>query len=92
MWYVYILQCLDGTFYTGITDDVERRFREHQSGKGGHYTKYAHPQQVLYREFCNTRSEAETREQQIKRWSRAKKIALIKGKKEELRNLSQSRD
>jgi predicted GIY-YIG superfamily endonuclease len=92
MWYVYILKCANGVLYTGLTDDLKRRFEEHQSGKGGHYTRFSKPTIILYKEIFENRAQAETREQQIKRWSKAKKLALIRNDKVELRSLSKSRD
>jgi len=92
MWYVYMLKCQGGAIYTGVTDNIERRFKEHTSGKGGHYTNYNRPKEILHKEPFEDRLSAERREQQIKRWSRAKKLALIKGDKARLRKLSISRD
>lgn len=92
MWYLYILECQNKALYTGVTNDIERRFKDHQAGNGGHYTSYNRPNRILYTEKFENKSEAEIREQQIKRWSRTKKLALIKGDKEKLINLSKSRD
>lgn len=92
MWYVYMLKCQDGAIYTGVTDDIGRRFKEHAQGKGGHYTNYNRPRQVVYKEPFENRLEAEQREQQIKRWSKAKKVALMTDDKASLANLSRSRD
>ena len=92
MWYLYITKNRDGAFYTGVTTDVESRFKEHLRGKGGRYTSQNRPQELLYTEEFRTRAEAEARERQIKRWSRKKKQALIEGNAEELRRLSISRD
>ena len=92
MWYVYMLKCQDDAIYTGVTDDIARRFKEHAQGKGGHYTNYNRPREVLYKEPFEDRLDAEQREQQIKRWSKAKKLALIGGDKSELVNLSKSQD
>ncbi len=92
MWYIYMLKCQDGAIYTGVTDDIERRFKEHVQGKGGHYTNYNRPREVLYKELFENRLDAEQREQQIKRWSKAKKLALIGNDKNKLVNLSKSRD
>ena len=92
MWYVYIALCRDNALYTGVTDSVERQFKEHQTGKGGHYTSYNRPKKILYTEEFKDKSEAKNREQQIKRWSKSKKLALIKGDRVELINLSKSRD
>ena len=76
-YYVYILECSNKALYTGITTDVERRFKQHQAGEGGHYTSYNRPKKICYYEECGTRSEALKREAQIKRWPRTKKLALI---------------
>ena len=92
MWYLYITRNRNGAFYTGITTNVDRRLKEHQRGKGGHYTRQNRPQKLLYTEQFATRDQAQAREMQIKRWSRNKKQALIEGNLEELRRLSISRD
>jgi len=92
VWYVYLLKCQDNAIYTGVTTDVNRRFQEHVQGKGGHYTNYNRPEDVLYKEPCGSKVDAERRERQIKRWSRLKKLALINGDKTGLTDLSKSRD
>ena len=92
MWYVYILECQNKSLYTGVTDNVEPRFKRHQTSQGGHYTSHIRPKRILYKEEFKTLSEAKNREQQIKRWSKSKKLALIKGDRTELMNLSKSRD
>jgi predicted GIY-YIG superfamily endonuclease len=79
MYYVYILECSNKALYTGITTDIDRRFAEHRAGEGGHYTNSNRPVRIRYHEIYATRSEATKREIQIKRWSRTKKLALIKG-------------
>ena len=81
MWYVYILRCGDGTFYTGSTDDVERRLAVHRSGKGAKYTRGRGPLELVYQEALPDRSSALRREAAIKRLDRRKKLALI-GEKE----------
>jgi len=73
-YFVYILECKNKSLYTGITTDIQRRFNEHKTGKGGHYTSYNPGVKIRYRESFNTRSEALKREAQIKKWPRAKKI------------------
>ena len=78
MYYVYILECKDGTLYTGITTDVERRFKEHSLGKGGAYTRSKKAKKILYTEKLKTRSRALKREFEIKSLSRNKKLALVK--------------
>ncbi len=78
MYFVYLLKCADTTIYTGITTDVERRFKEHQKGTGGHYTRAHKPIKILYTEEHSNRSGASKREAVIKRLSRADKLKLIK--------------
>ena len=80
MYFVYILTCKDGSLYTGITTDVDRRFKEHKAGKGGHYTKAKGVDKILYTEKQATRSLALKREAEIKRWPRRQKLALTKGR------------
>ncbi len=87
MWYVYILKCGNGCLYTGITDDLERRFKEHARGKGGHFTKSFGAEKILYSKQCSDKSSALKREAQIKGWTRREKLALIEGKIELLKNL-----
>jgi predicted GIY-YIG superfamily endonuclease len=78
-YYVYILECKNKALYTGITTNLERRFAQHQAGEGCHYTSYNRPVCIRYSEKHPDRSSASKREAQIKRWSRTKKLALIKG-------------
>lgn len=92
MWLVYILETQSRKFYIGLTDNLQRRYSEHKNGKGGFFTSYDRPQKLVYSERYENRSEAESREKQLKGWSRAKKIALIKGDNSRLRQLSVSRD
>ena len=77
MWHVYILECEDGALYTGVTDDLKRRIKEHQSGVA-HYTSYNRPVKILHTEPFPIKQDAEAREQQLKGWTRAKKLALAK--------------
>jgi putative endonuclease len=77
MYFVYILECGDGSLYTGITTDVQRRFNEHKNGTGGHYTKSKEVVRVVYTETCQDKSSALKREAQIKGWARPKKLNLI---------------
>lgn len=77
--YVYILQCFDNTYYVGHTDDIDRRMVEHREGKGSLHTKKKLPVELVYIEHCSSRSEALVTEHKIKKWSCAKKEALIKG-------------
>ncbi len=76
-WVVYILECSDGTLYTGITDDLERRLKAHNSGKGAKYTRGRCPVELRYQENSESHSAALRREREIKRFTREKKWALI---------------
>ncbi|MCH2188824.1 GIY-YIG nuclease family protein [Candidatus Gracilibacteria bacterium] len=79
MWYTYILNCADDTFYTGITTDLERRVDEHNnSPKGAKYTRVRRPVLLVYSEKFKNRSEASKREYEIKQMSRELKESLIK--------------
>lgn len=77
-WVVYILECADGTFYTGITNDLEARITAHENGSGAKYTKGRGPFTLLYSEDCEDRSIASKRELAIKKLGRAEKAAFIK--------------
>lgn len=78
-WFLYILRCCDGTFYTGITKDLERRFQMHQKGKASRYTRTRRPVEMLYQEKCGNHTKALVRECEIKEWPRSKKEKLVKG-------------
>ncbi|MGN0708700.1 MAG: GIY-YIG nuclease family protein [Anaerovoracaceae bacterium] len=77
--YTYILLCADGTFYTGWTNDLEKRVAAHNAGKGAKYTKPRLPVKLVYYECFDTKNEAMSREAKIKRLTRSAKEALIKG-------------
>ena len=79
-WSVYILRCADGTLYTGIAPDVEKRLQKHNEGKGAKYTRGRGPVELVYREELVNRAEASKREYQIKQLSRPEKLALIEQK------------
>ena len=91
MWHVYILKCSNGNLYTGLTSNLNRRYDEHQNGKGKHYTSRNKPSELLYTETFKNKLQAEKREIQIKKWSKDKKQALIKGDLCQLINLSKSK-
>ena len=77
-WYVYVVRCSDGSFYTGIATDVERRIDEHNSGSNGaKYTRGRRPVTLLHKEACADRSAALKREIAIKKMTRREKVALI---------------
>ncbi len=75
-WYVYMLRCGDGTLYTGITDDVEKRLAVHRSGKGAKYTRGRGPLELVYTEPQPDKSAALRRERAIKALTRSKKLTL----------------
>ena len=77
---VYILQCADGTLYTGWTTDLERRLRAHNSGQGAKYTRGRRPVSLVYHEEQPTRSAAQKREAALRSLSRADKLKLIEGR------------
>ena len=76
-WYVYILRCGDGTLYTGITDDVEKRLAAHAAGKGAKYTRGRGPLELRYTEEVSDKSAALKREIAIKKLSRVEKLKLL---------------
>ena len=76
-YYIYILRCADGTFYTGYTTDPERRVRVHNSGKGAKYTRARRPVELIYTEVFDDKREAQRREYAIKQLTRADKERLI---------------
>lgn len=75
--YVYVVECSDGTFYTGYTTDVGRRVAEHDAGEGAKYTAGRTPVTLRYVEFHETRSDAQSREYELKSLSRAQKESLV---------------
>ena len=78
VWHLYILRCGDGSLYTGITMDVQRRFTAHCAGKGAKYTRGRGPLELVYREVCGSHSDALKREWQVKQLSREEKEMLLK--------------
>ena len=87
--YVYIILCSDNTFYTGVTSDIDKRFIEHQEGK--HFESYTYKRRpvklVFYTTFTDI-NQAISFEKKIKKWSKAKKLALIENRNEDLPNLA----
>ena len=75
--FTYILECADGTFYTGWTTNLEQRLQAHNAGRGGRYTRGRRPARLAYFEEHSTRQEAQRREAVLRRLSRAMKISLI---------------
>lgn len=75
-WYLYILRCGDGIFYTGIVKDVEHRMAAHRSGKGAKYTKGRCPLEMVYQDECGNHSQGLRREAAVKKLSRDEKQKL----------------
>jgi len=75
--YVYVLECADGTYYTGYTTDVERRVAEHDAGDGAKYTRGRTPVSLVHVEAYDSRSAAMSREHEVKTYSRARKERLV---------------
>ena len=82
--YTYIVECSDGTLYTGWTNNLEKRLEAHNSGKGAKYTKTRRPVKIVYKESFETKEEAMSRECAIKKLSRVEKLKLVEMMKEEI--------
>ncbi len=78
-WYVYIIECEDKTYYTGLTWKLDLRWTQHLSGFGSRYTTKHKAKRVVYLEEYDDLEQARKRERQIKKWSRMKKLKLIRG-------------
>jgi putative endonuclease len=89
--WVYILCCSDGSYYTGHTDNIEKRIKEHQTGEIPGYTSTRLPVEAVFSETFSTREEALAAERQIKGWSRKKKEAMIRGDWKEVQRLAWGR-
>ena len=76
-WFLYIVKCSDQTLYTGISTDIERRIKKHNSGKGAKYVRTRLPVQLVYSEVLPGRVEAIKREIEVKTWPKKKKLALF---------------
>lgn len=77
VWFVYILECHDKTYYTGTTNNLEKRIKSHNLGKGAKYTASRGPVRLIYHETCHDKSNALKREYQIKQLSRKEKEQLV---------------
>ena len=86
--FMYILECADGSLYTGSTNDLERRLAEHKNGNGANYTKTKLPVELVYYEEYSRIDYAFYREKQVQCWSRKKKLALINGENNKLPELA----
>lgn len=84
-WFLYIVETVDGKLYTGITTDVERRFKEHcENKKGAKFFRSSVPKKIVYCEQLEDRSAASKREAQVKKLTRVNKLKLINGEEEEI--------
>lgn len=82
-WHVYILRCADGTLYTGITTDLERRLKEHNSSdRGARYTRSRRPVRLAWSEEAESHAAASRREYDIRKMNRHGKLALLAGRGE----------
>jgi len=90
--FVYILECNDGTFYTGVTNNLDRRFQEHQSAlHANSYSAHRLPLKLVYFTKIHGPLTAIHKEKQIKKWSQVKKRALIDGRFDDLPNLAKKK-
>ena len=89
--WMYILLCANGQYYTGSTNDLERRLVQHQMGEGANFTRKHLPVKLVYFEEFQLVSDAFYKEKQVQGWSRAKKKALINGDRNKLHELAKCR-
>ena len=78
MWFVYIIKCVDKSLYTGVTNDLKRRFDAHKKGKGAKYTRSHKPQKIVFFEKHAKKIVALRREREIKDWTREEKVNFLK--------------
>jgi predicted GIY-YIG superfamily endonuclease len=90
--YVYILRCANNSLYVGVTDDIPTRLELHNQGRGARHTALHRPVHLAHKEGPLSLNEGIAREAQLKRWSRAKKEALVAGNLVHLHRLSKSRE
>lgn len=90
--YMYIIKCSDGTYYTGSTRHLKKRIEEHNAGEGANYTRCRLPVELVHSEYFDSIKTAFDRENQVKRWSRKKKEALIFNNKEKLHELAECKN
>lgn len=76
-WYVYIIETESSKFYTGITNNLEKRFKKHKSGKGAKFFRIDKPKKIIHFEIYESKSDALKREHQIKKMNKKEKIILI---------------
>jgi putative endonuclease len=90
--WMYILECADGSYYTGSTNDLNKRLWEHNNFLGANYTRKKHPVKLVYSEEYNRIDDAFYREKQVQGWSHAKKKALIEQRTDMLHGLAECRN
>jgi len=90
--FMYILECNDGSFYTGSTTNLERRLWEHQNGEGANYTKKRLPVKLVYSEEYDRIDETFYREKEVQGWNREKKVSLIQGNWNKLPDLAKCKN
>jgi len=90
--FMYILECVDGSYYTGSTKDLERRLWEHQNGLGANHTAKRLPVKLVYYEECDRIDDAFYREKQVQGWSRKKKEALMASDTNQLHLLAECKN
>jgi putative endonuclease len=90
--FMYILECSDRSLYVGSTLDLEMRLAQHADGEGAQYTSHRLPVRLLYFEAYDSIVDAYLREKQVQGWSRAKRLALVKGRLEKLPELSKRKN
>jgi putative endonuclease len=88
MFWVYILKCADGSYYTGHTDNLEKRINEHQAGIFESYTQFRRPVELVYQQQFSSREDAFAAERKVKGWSRKKKEAMMAGDWKKVSRLS----
>ena len=88
--FVYIVRCADGSLYVGWTDNIDARIAMHNEGRGGRYTMQRRPVTLAFKEAHHSVESARSRERQLKRWSTAKKEALVRGDAALLKDLAVS--
>jgi len=91
-WFVYIVKCSNGSYYTGHTQNLVKRLDHHLAGTGAQHTRQFQPSEIVFHESFQTEADSINREKQIKGWSRAKKEALIRHDLSRLKHLSQRHD
>ena len=77
-WFVYIIKCVDGSLYTGYTNDLQKRFEKHKSGKGAKYTRSHAPESIVFFQKYVNKIKAQQKEREIKKMTREEKLIFLK--------------